>query len=324
MLDIPLLSLLCRVSKGGTGFGGEESRVLAFALGVEWDALTDDIQALWSSNALRRLSSSTLRERRFILSRFFFDGLDFFDFLGIVPSFLSLATHKKKVEVPKIDVCTPQKFLEEEVSNETAKDMLESDKWKRLEKYAIFRQKKFPLFDLPGEVLAYMFGRFLSENDVLSVFSALTYNLPSRICFVPRELRVQLVVSNVYRNLRDYLYFLSAECMYAAVSCHCVRAYIDWSPFSENEGGWVAQYRWNHNGRNKVDVSLNEISICVQLLESATRMRPGGYLSMYRCNLEGREVRLCLRPFASTHVDLLPYNENEMEYTSYLLREYTE
>lgn len=129
-------------------------------------------------------------------------------------------------------------------------------RWARLERYARWRARRFPLDRLPGDVLALILRDFLDGEDACRALDAL-YGLPERglaalaprvVARVPVEVRAEFARHHMREGVRAMLRALADGCLHVARSAVHVQAFLDWSPFASVGTGRipcpVAEYRW--------------------------------------------------------------------------------
>jgi hypothetical protein len=129
-------------------------------------------------------------------------------------------------------------------------------RWARLERYARWRARRFPLDRLPPDVLALVLLDFLGGEDACRALDAL-YGIPERglaalapavVARVPVELRAPFALHHMRAGVRAALFGLADACLHAARSAVRVHAFVDWSPYASLGTGAiprpVAEYRW--------------------------------------------------------------------------------
>lgn len=181
------------------------------------------------------------------------------------------------------------------------------DRWDRLTRYARWRQWKFPLLQLPGDVLAHMCRTFLEYADVCHLMEALHGPLDhhARACVVkvPRDVQALWVLSAVQCTVRRFLQHISDECFFLAAHCSMVRVFVDWTPFCGRKGTPVAEYKWNALSPH-ANMHTDGMEILRVIQQSHIYRRPMGQVSMYQCflwsygriHMNHRPSRMCCVP----------------------------
>jgi hypothetical protein len=187
------------------------------------------------------------------------------------------------------------------------------DRWSRLERYAMWKQRRFALLHLPHELLEYVCRAFLETPDVRNLLTALAgrsfdYDDARVLRALPAQLHAHYVFADAQCRLEEYLYGLSDHCLYLALSCAVVRVFIDWSPFASYQPPYsVAEYGWCARSAPHTRVTVHRTAVLCALMVGNVRQRPCGYLTVYRCFTDGRgKIHLGTKPSYQTSVRLFP------------------
>jgi hypothetical protein len=166
-------------------------------------------------------------------------------------------------------------------------------RWARLERYARWRARRFPLDRLPGDVLALLLTDFLGGEDACRVLDAL-YGVPERgaaalaprvLARVPAEVRAAFALHHMREGVRAMLYGLANGCLHVARRAVRVHAFLDWSPFASVGTGTipcpVAEYRWQEAAPFAV-VALDEGAIERAVRRHVRAGLPCATVALYR------------------------------------------
>lgn len=128
-----------------------------------------------------------------------------------------------------------------------------TSRWSRLERYARWKARRFPLARLPCDVLAHVLS-YLTYADVNSVLAALHGRTPlvetraQLERYIPVEIRSTWMHHAAVEELERQLVCLGDVALFYARDCPSVHAYADWSPFSPPPHPRpVAEYAWQHH-----------------------------------------------------------------------------
>ena len=159
--------------------------------------------------------------------------------------------------------------------------------WVVLERYAQWKQRKFPLLKLPEEILEYI-GLFLMRKDLLTLVQALgpgwtmSYECPRDTYLVPPSLRPRWLLYNVLQHMDEYINSISDECFFFATSCTQVQVFLDWSPFKSNDVVPVATFEWVATSRPRAKRVVYDKELMKYVYNSAVQRIPYSQVSVYK------------------------------------------
>jgi hypothetical protein len=126
---------------------------------------------------------------------------------------------------------------------------------------------------------------------------------------MPMEVTTRWLVSTVVRSAEQLLYSLVDRCMFHAIRCSFVCAFIDWSPFqgTGRMSSPVVEYSWD-NEFPHIRVNINYASLFSAISNSFKKQRPSGYLAVHTCDRGSWGLPIIMNhvPLFSTYIDLLP------------------
>lgn len=180
-------------------------------------------------------------------------------------------------------------------------------RWERLERYAVWRQRRFPLLRLPDDVIELILRRFLTHWDVCAVLKAIIgTRIDVGVQVLPRGLQTYGTLAISVCHLDSLLRSLADECLLVASTCACVRVFVDWSPFASlTPPTPVAEYQWRLQQRPHASVSVYPEALVRALALSCAHRRPCGYLAMHRC-CNADQAHVETRAMMQMQVGLLP------------------
>lgn len=130
----------------------------------------------------------------------------------------------------------------------------EIDRWLRLERYAVFRQHRFPLLRLPEDVLEQHVVRILDDEDAMSLIEAIVGHLPCAHKYAdvhrcPAPLRRAWFRAACQHSPRAFFTGpIPNSAFFHAHDCLEVVAVLDWSVFCPPgaKPTPVATFRWEN------------------------------------------------------------------------------
>jgi hypothetical protein len=157
-------------------------------------------------------------------------------------------------------------------------------RWRRLRRYAKWREGVLHLDKLPGDVLQHMAESFLSPADFCHLVEALAGRPldPGRdVASVPRELQSTWVVHNAMHAFERHLYRLGDVALYHARHGSVIFALVDWSPYARTPPSPVAEYWWAGGRGPHARVELRRDAMLQVLQRCCARGLPCVQVSLY-------------------------------------------
>jgi hypothetical protein len=185
------------------------------------------------------------------------------------------------------------------------------DRWERLERYARWRRGRFPLHELPHDVLAQVMSH-LDGHDVSNLVEVVVgerprMDVPAHIQRVPVELRPQWLYQQVYARVEAFLASMSDVCFFHAKEHTHVCVFFDWSPFARKKPVPVAQFRWVPWRVPRARMTVNPDALHARIHASVKARRPEAHVAVHTCLMWNRRIILHPRPILQTHCPLVPH-----------------
>ena len=122
-------------------------------------------------------------------------------------------------------------------------------RWRRLERYARWRQRGCFLLTAPGDVLALVVAH-LERHDVLALVEALAHarldiGVARDVARVPPFARARWVSEVLRGSLEAFVHDAAVHALFHARDTMGVVALVDWSPFAARAPESLATYSWS-------------------------------------------------------------------------------
>lgn len=187
--------------------------------------------------------------------------------------------------------------------------------WRRLERYAVWKQKRLPLHRLPGDVLEHLCESHLTPTDTCALVQALTHRdvspfVRDDVVQVPVELRTHWMCCVAVQVLRRILVEqLQPELLYLSTRCAFIRVFADWSPFKRRvPPPALVECAWKDDRREKKwRWEVDEAHLARVVRRCARKGTPGLHLAAYEHFVwsTGRRT-IVMRPALTRCVVILP------------------
>lgn len=161
-------------------------------------------------------------------------------------------------------------------------------RWTRLQRYAQWKSGRFPLSNLPYDILAHICRTFLTPLECQHVLTALIGRVPSMynkadLLDVPEELRAMWVQQCAYWQLHFGIGQLADLCFYHARDYSYIHVFVDWSPFaSKKPPKPVATVKWQPRRRPHGSMFIDSDVLYSHLFRAIQDGRTAVQLSIYR------------------------------------------
>lgn len=149
--------------------------------------------------------------------------------------------------------------------------------WTRLEAYARWKSRRFPLDKLPTDVLLHLATQYLSAEDACRMLMALyDTSLGSwdreQLMRLPHEFCSLWLRHHMLMHFRHCMHSLSERALYHARDATSIVVFADWTPYDRSchHPAPVAQYEWVRRGCAGVQVHESHV---LEAVARATRKR---------------------------------------------------
>ena len=122
-------------------------------------------------------------------------------------------------------------------------------RWKRLERYTVWRQHRFPLLELPEDILYKVVSSGLTATDVTHLVTTICgfapkLNSRQQVQHIPLCIRATWVAHTILSHFKTFLVSMADRALFHAMFVPFVCVFADWSPFSGDRPTPIAEYRW--------------------------------------------------------------------------------